>query len=99
MKLNGKHIIKTVRIKRGPAAFFFGPLSLAFQAFIILGDSTMTMYQRKRIKAVKDEIERQHAAVDSGADRLLEKLKASKWTAAILLGVVVLALIFFWSLS
>lgn len=59
----------------------------------------MTMYQRKRIKAVKDEIERQHAAVDSGADRLLEKLKASKWTAAILLGAVVLAIAFLWSLS
>jgi hypothetical protein len=57
------------------------------------------MYQRKRIKAVKEDMERQHAAIDSSADRLLEKLKASKWTAAILLGAVVLAIVFLWSLS
>ena len=59
----------------------------------------MTMFQRKRIKAIKEEMERQHAAIDLGADRLIEKLKASKWTAAILLGAVVLAIVFLWSLS
>lgn len=59
----------------------------------------MTMFQRKRIRALKEEMERQHAVTDSGADRLLDKLKASKWTAAILLGVAVLAVVFLWILS
>jgi hypothetical protein len=57
------------------------------------------MFQRKRIKAIQEEVERQHAAVEARADGLLEKLKGSKWTAAILLGAVVFAIAVLWSLS
>ena len=59
----------------------------------------MTMFQRKRIKAIQEEVERQHAAVEARADGLLEKLKESKWTAAILLGAVVFAIVVLWSMS
>lgn len=57
------------------------------------------MFQRKRIKAIQEEVERQHVAVEGRADGLLEKLKGSKWTAAILLGAVVFAIMVLWSLS
>ena len=50
----------------------------------------MTMYQRNRIK---EEIERQNAAADANADRLLDKLRASKWTAGILLASVVILIV------
>lgn len=59
----------------------------------------MTMFRRKRIRDIKEEIERQYAAAESDADRLMDKLKASKWTVAILLGGVLFAFVFFWSLS
>jgi hypothetical protein len=59
----------------------------------------MTMFQRKRIREIKEEIEKQHAAVEAGADRLIDKLKASKWTVAILLGGVLFAFVFLWNLS
>lgn len=59
----------------------------------------MTMFQRKRIKAIKEEMERHHAAVEAQADGLLEKLKESKWTAAIMLGAVMFATVVLWSLS
>ena len=59
----------------------------------------MTMFQRKRIKAIQEEVERQHAAVEDRADGLLEKLKGSKWTAAILLGAVAFAIVVLWSMS
>lgn len=54
----------------------------------------MTKYERERIAA---EIKRQNKEVDAKVDSFLDKLKASKWTGAILLaGVVVfLAAIFF----
>lgn len=56
----------------------------------------MTQFQRKRIK---EEIEKQSAAADAGADRFLDKLRASKWTGVILLaaamGIVIVVL---WSL-
>ena len=55
----------------------------------------MTQFQRKRIK---EEIDRQNAAADARADSLLDKLQASKWTGAILLGtatVIVIAVL--WS--
>ena len=55
----------------------------------------MTMYQRNRIK---EEIERQNAAADANADRLLDKLRASKWTAGILLASVVILIVILWSL-
>jgi hypothetical protein len=55
----------------------------------------MTMYQRNRIK---EEIDKQNAAADTEADRLLDKLKGSKWTAAILLAGVVVLLIVLWTL-
>lgn len=55
----------------------------------------MTMYQRNRIK---QEFDRQNAAVDAEADGLLDKLKASKWTAAILLGSIVVLIVIIWSL-
>ena len=55
----------------------------------------MTMYQRNRIK---EEINRQNAAADANADRLLGKLSASKWTAAILLACAAVLIIILWSL-
>ncbi len=54
----------------------------------------MTQFQRKRIK---EEIERQNAAADAGADRLLDRLRASKWTGAILLAAVIVIVVL-WSL-
>ena len=59
----------------------------------------MTMFQRKRVRAVKEEMKRQHAAIDAHADRLLDKLKASKWTAALLLAAAVFVIAFLWVLS
>lgn len=50
----------------------------------------MTMYQRNRIK---EEIDKQNAAADAEADSLLDKLKASKWTAAIMLAAAVVAVV------
>lgn len=55
----------------------------------------MTQFQRNRIK---EEIERQNAAADAGADRLLDKLRASKWTGAILLVIAVIVIVVLWSL-
>ena len=45
----------------------------------------MTMFQRKRIRIIKEE--------------LLDKLKASKWTAAVLLGAALLVIASLWMLS
>lgn len=59
----------------------------------------MTMFQRKRIKAIQEEVESQYAAVETRADGLLEKLKESKWTVPILLGAVVFAIAVLWGLS
>ncbi|MDQ3185987.1 MAG: hypothetical protein M3Q16_05900 [Pseudomonadota bacterium] len=59
----------------------------------------MTMFQRKRIRDIQEEMDRQNAAADAGADRLLDKLKASKWTAgALLLGAAAVVIIVLWSL-
>jgi hypothetical protein len=62
----------------------------------------MTMFQRKRIKLIKEEMDRTNAAADADVDNLLERFIASKWTAAIsiavLLGGVVFAVIALWSL-
>ena len=62
----------------------------------------MTMFQRKRIKFINEEIDRTNAAADADVDNLLERFIASKWTAAIsiavLLGAVVFAVIALWSL-
>ena len=56
----------------------------------------MTQFQRKRIK---EEIEKQNAAVDAGADSFLDKLRASKWTGAILLAVAaVMVIVVLWDL-
>jgi hypothetical protein len=55
----------------------------------------MTMYQRNRLK---EEIDRQNAAAEADADRLLDKLRSSKWTAAILLASAVVLIIILWSL-
>ena len=59
----------------------------------------MTMFQRKRIRIIKEELEKQNAAVDASADKLLDKLKASKWTAAVLSGAALLAVAILWILS
>ena len=59
----------------------------------------MTMFQRKRIRIIKEELEKQNAAVDASADKLLDKLKASKWTAAVLLGAALLTVAILWILS
>lgn len=62
----------------------------------------MTMFQRKRIKLIKEGMDRTNAAADADLDSLLERFMASKWTAAIsiavLLGGVVFAVIALWSL-
>ncbi|MBA4141935.1 MAG: hypothetical protein H0X43_02790 [Nitrosospira sp.] len=58
----------------------------------------MTLFQRKRIRVIKEEMERRHAAAEAGADNLLDKLKAFKWTAAVLAGAVSV-IVFLWSLS
>jgi hypothetical protein len=62
------------------------------------GGIIVTMFQRKRIKAIQEEVESQRAAAEARADGLLEKLKESKWTAPILLGAVVFAIVL-WGLS
>ncbi|MEO5655376.1 MAG: hypothetical protein ABIR00_05260 [Nitrosospira sp.] len=59
----------------------------------------MTMFQRKRIRIIKEELEKRNAAVDASADKLLDKLKASKWTAAVLLGAALLVIASLWMLS
>lgn len=59
----------------------------------------MTMFQRKRIRIIKEEMEKQNAAADASADRLLDKLKASKWTAAVLVGAGLFAIALLWVLS
>ena len=59
----------------------------------------MTMFQRKRIRIIKEEMEKQNAAIDASADRLLDKLKASKWTAAVLLGAGLFGIALLWVLS
>jgi hypothetical protein len=58
----------------------------------------MTMFQRKRIRIIKEEMEKQNAAVDASADKLLDKLKASKWTAVVLLGAALFAIALLWML-
>ncbi|WP_156972511.1 hypothetical protein [Nitrosospira sp. NpAV] len=56
----------------------------------------MTQFQRKRIK---EEIDRQNAMVDASADSLLDKLRASKWTGAILLAAAMaIVIVVLWSL-
>ena len=59
----------------------------------------MTMFQRKRIRIIKEELEKRNAAVDASADKLLDILKASKWTAAVLLGAALLVIASLWMLS
>ncbi|SEO77295.1 hypothetical protein [Nitrosovibrio sp. Nv6] len=46
----------------------------------------MTMYQRKKLKEYADKFNEMNTEAENGADSLLDKLKASKWTAAILGG-------------
>lgn len=58
----------------------------------------MTMFQRKGIRDIKEEMDRQNTAADAGADRLLDKLKASKWTAVLLLAVAGIVVAVLWSL-
>ena len=71
----------------------------AFFSDLFFGEFTMTMFQRKRIRTIKEALEKQNAAVDANADKLLDKLKASKWTAAVLLGAAVFAIALLWMLS
>jgi hypothetical protein len=71
---------------------------LLFVQIYFFGESTMTMFQRKRIRIIKEELEKQNAAVDASADNLLDKLKASKWTAAVLLGAALFAIALLWML-
>jgi hypothetical protein len=62
----------------------------------------MTMFQRKRIRLIKEEMDRTNAAADANVDSLLERFIASKWTgaisAAVLLAAVVFAIVALWSL-
>ncbi len=46
----------------------------------------------------EEEMEKVNAEMDTQADSFLDKLKASKWTAAILLGAAVIAIVVLWSL-
>jgi hypothetical protein len=59
----------------------------------------MTMFQRKRIRDIKEEMDRQHAVAEAGADSLLDKLKASKWTGALLLAAaLIVTVVVLWGL-
>lgn len=64
----------------------------------------MTMFQKKaaetaaqRRARMKDAVEKKHAELDAQADGLLDKLRASKWTAAILIGGAVAVAV--WALA
>lgn len=57
----------------------------------------MTMFQRKRIRDIKEEMAGKNAAVEAHADRLLDRLRASKWTGA-LLAAATATVIVLWSL-
>lgn len=50
----------------------------------------MTMFQRQKLK---EYTEKMNAEADAKADSLLDKLKASKWTAAILGGAGALIIV------
>jgi hypothetical protein len=54
----------------------------------------MTMFQRKRIQLIKEEIDKKNAAADADVDNLLERFIASKWTAAISVAVLLAAFVF-----
>ncbi|SOD42366.1 hypothetical protein [Nitrosovibrio sp. Nv4] len=56
----------------------------------------MTMFQRQKLK---EYAEKMNAEADKGADSLLDRLKASKWTAVMLLGAAVVMIIFLWAIS
>lgn len=58
----------------------------------------MTMFQRKRIRDIKEEMDRRNAAADAGADRFLDTLRASKWTGALLLAAAAIVIIVLWTL-
>lgn len=68
----------------------------ALAAFFMGG--CMTMFQRKRIRDIREEMDRKNAAADAGADRLLDKLRASKWTGMLLLAAAVIVIVVLWSL-
>ena len=46
----------------------------------------------------KEKAEEINVETDAQADSFLDKLKASKWTAAILLGAAVIVIVVLWSL-
>ncbi len=46
----------------------------------------------------EEEMEKVNAEMDTQADSFLDKLKASKWTAAILFGAAVIVIVVLWSL-
>ena len=46
----------------------------------------------------KEKAEEINVEADAQADSFLDKLKASKWTAAILLGAAVIVIVILWSL-
>ena len=55
----------------------------------------MDKHERERIEAqIKEEL----AKADAGADSVLDRLKASKWTAAMLLGAAVVVIVVLLSL-
>jgi hypothetical protein len=54
----------------------------------------MTMFQRKRIKLIRDAIDKTNAAADADVDNLLERFIASKWTAAISVAVLLAGAVF-----
>lgn len=58
----------------------------------------MTMFQRKHIRNIKKEMDRQHAVAEAGTDSLLDKLRASKWTGALLLATIVIVTVVLWGL-
>jgi hypothetical protein len=73
---------------------FFVPHLLIFTHTYHFGGIIMTMFQRKRIKLIRDAIDKTNAAADADVDNLLERFIASKWTAAISVAVLLAGAVF-----
>lgn len=65
----------------------------ALAAFLL--ETEMTLFQRKRIK---EEIEGLEAAGETDADQLLDELKTSRWSMAIMLVIALIVIAALWRL-
>ncbi|MDN5882479.1 MAG: hypothetical protein L0H37_08915 [Nitrosospira sp.] len=53
----------------------------------------MTMFQRKRIRDIKEEMAGKNAAVEAHAARMHDRLRASKWTGALLAAAAAIVIV------